>query len=199
MKSRLVLYALMLASLLGLSACAGLSTLNSDVASYGAWPADRKPGSFAFERLPSQAKNTARQEQLEAVASVALEKTGFTIAPDAKSADVLVMIGARISVEEANPWDDPFWWQYHNSFWHHGPRMYPYSYYYLGNRRYDREVLLVLRDRQSGEALYEARASNNGLTVGDASLLGAMFEAALKDFPRAVSETHSVSVQMQRP
>lgn len=199
MKFRSVLYVLMLASLLGLSACAGLYTVSSDVASYGAWPADRKPTSFAFERLPSQARNSERQDQLEAAASAALEKTGFSAAPDMQSADVLVMVGARVSVQDVSPWDDPFWWQYHHSFWHNGPWIHPYSYTYLGSQRYDREVVLVLRDRKSGEALYEARASTNGPTVGDLKLLGAMFEAALKDFPRTVSESHSVSVQVPRP
>ena len=198
MKYRFVLFALMTASLLGLAGCAGFGSVTSDVASYGTWPSERKPASFAFERLPSQAKNTARQDRLEAAATAALERAGFSVAPDAKRADVLVMIGARVSQEDANPWDDPFWWQYRYSFWRHGPSVYPYSYFYLNNRRYDRDVVLVLRDRHSGEALYEARASTNGPTGGDASLLGAMFEAALKDFPRTISEKHSVSVQLQR-
>ena len=106
MKSRFVLYVLMAASLLGLTACAGLSAVNSDVASYGTWPSERKPSSFAFERLPSQAKNTARQDPLEAAATAALQKAGFSRALDAKSADVLVMVGARISVQEISlgPW-----------------------------------------------------------------------------------------------
>ncbi len=200
MKYRFALFALVTASLLGLAGCAGFGSVTSDVASYGAWPSERKPASFAFERLPSQAKNTQRQDKLEAAATAALERVGFSRAPDTKHADVLVMTGARISLEEANPWDDPFWWQYRNSFWRHGPSVYaypyPYSYYYFGNRRYDREVALVLRDRHSSEVLYEARASSNGATAGDAGLLGAMFEAALADFPRTNSEKHSVSVQL---
>ena len=49
----------MLAALV-LSGCAGLNNVTSEVSSYGQWPADRKPASYAFERLPSQ---QARPEQ----------------------------------------------------------------------------------------------------------------------------------------
>lgn len=198
MKSRFVLYALMTASLLGLAACAGFGTLTSDVTSYGVWPIDRKPTSFAFERLPSQAKNTARQELLEAAATTALQKAGFSPSADAKSADVLVMVGARISVQEISPWDDPFWWQYHHGFWRHSPRLNPYSSYYLGNRRYEREVAVVLRDRQGGAVLYEGRAANDGLNEGDVPVIAAMFEAAMSDFPRTIPEPHDVKLPLQR-
>lgn len=198
MKTRFTLYGLLLASLLSLAACAGFGTVTSDVASYGAWPAERKPSSFAFERLPSQVKNSARQDKLEAAATAALQKAGFSLATEPNSADVLVMVGARISVQELSPWDDPFWWQYHRSFWRHSPRLSPYSSYYLGNRRYEREVAVVLRDHQGGAVLYEGRAANDGLSEGDASVVGAMFEAAMSDFPRTIPEPHDVTVPLQR-
>ena len=47
-----------------LAGCAAMNSLTSDVASYSAWPADRKPGSYAFERLPSQ---QARPERLRPI------------------------------------------------------------------------------------------------------------------------------------
>ena len=37
-----------------LGGCAAFNNLASDVSSYGPWPAERKPASFVFERLPSQ-------------------------------------------------------------------------------------------------------------------------------------------------
>jgi hypothetical protein len=200
MKIRFALYGLLTASLLGLAACAGFGTINSDVASYGAWPAERKPSTFAFERLPSQGKDSERQAKLENAAAAALQKAGFTQAADLKSADVTVMVGARSRSTRVSPWDDPFWWQRRTTFWRHSPMLRPYPYNaMMGNRRYDREVALVLRDRASGEAMYEGRASTDGPTIGDDGLLGAMFQAAIADFPRTVSETHVVSVPVPRP
>ena len=52
------------AALLG--GCAALSSVSSDVASFGEWPAGRAPGSYAFERLPSQQALAAETEALEA-------------------------------------------------------------------------------------------------------------------------------------
>lgn len=198
-KTRFALYGLLVAAVVGLSGCAGMYTVRSEVSSYGAWPAERKPASFAFERLPSQGKEDTRQAQLETAATAALLKAGFGPATDAKSADVLVMVGARVSLQERGPWEDPFWWQYRTSFWRYSPLHRPYAYNNaLGNRRYEREVALVLRDRKTGEAIYETRANSDGLSVGDDALLGAMFEAAIKDFPRTIPEPHEVAVSLQR-
>ncbi|MDH5541307.1 MAG: DUF4136 domain-containing protein, partial [Rhizobacter sp.] len=80
-----------------LGGCASLNTVRSEVVTYGAWPAERKPGRYAFERLPSQQANAVRQAELEAAAARALAAAGFTAAPDAAQADVIVQIGARIS------------------------------------------------------------------------------------------------------
>ena len=60
--------------------------------------------------------------------------------------------------------------------------------YYAGlhadwSTRYERNVAVLLRDRATGTPLYEAHAQTSGGTSGDATLLGAMFEAALDGFP----------------
>ena len=47
----------LLIALLGtaaLAGCAGLNTVSGEVSSFGGWPAGRAPGSYSFERLPSQ-------------------------------------------------------------------------------------------------------------------------------------------------
>ena len=53
-----------------LAGCASLNSLTSEVSSYSQWPADRKPGSYAFERLPSQQNEW--QTRVEAWADPAL-------------------------------------------------------------------------------------------------------------------------------
>ena len=39
---------------LGLGGCAAMRSVSSEVSTFGEWPATRKPGTYAFERLPSQ-------------------------------------------------------------------------------------------------------------------------------------------------
>ena len=58
------------------------------------------------------------------------------------------------------------------------------------DRRYDRAVALLMRDRASGEALFEAHASNEGMTMGSDALLTPLFDAALAEFPK-VNRNHT--------
>ena len=196
-----LLSALSVAALVG---CAALGNVTSEVATYGDWPAGRTPGRYAFERLPSQQAKPERQAALEAAAAKALESAGFKAASDAAQADVIVQLGARISRTEVSPWDDPLWWRWGGGYWR-SPVWRPsrsafYPYPYWGARtdwstRYERNVALLLRDRASGTPLFEAHAQTDGVTTGDDALLGAMFEAALKDFPAAGAKTpRSVTV-----
>ena len=79
-----------LAAALLLAGCAALNQLTSEVATYGEWPAGRKAGSYAFERLPSQQAKAQQQADLEAAAAKAMEQAGFTVAKDPATADVIV-------------------------------------------------------------------------------------------------------------
>jgi hypothetical protein len=192
---------LLIATLLG--GCAALNRVHSEVTTYSDWPADRKPGRYAFERLPSQKANATRQAELEAAASGALEKAGFTVVPDAAQADVIVQIGARLTRVEVSPWDDPLWWRWGAGYWRAPAWRSSRSMYYAGLHadwatRYERSVALLLRDRASGTPLFEAHAQTEGGTSGDSALLGAMFEAALQGFP-AVGAQNPRTVTVQLP
>ena len=181
--------------------CASLNTIDTDVSSYGTWPAGRAPGSFAFERLPSQQAQAERQGALEAAARDALEKAGFAQAADPASADVTVQLGARITRYDTSPWDDPFWWRGATPWRHPGyhPGWY-HPHFGFGSTystpRYDREVALLVRDRRTGAPLYETRATSDGYSAGDTSLLAAMFEAALKDFPTPAVSPRRVTMPL---
>jgi hypothetical protein len=171
-----------------LGGCAVLNSVTSEVTSFSEWPADRKPGSYAFERLPSQKANAQRSAELEGAAARALEKAGFTPAADPARADVIVQLGARVSRTEIAPWDDPLWWRWGGGYWRspawRGAR-WPYYASWQADwyARYERTVAVLVRERASGVPLYEAYAQTEGGTTGDVRLLGAMFEAALADFP----------------
>ncbi len=203
---RLVLTSLSAAALLAVTGCAGPYMFSADVSSYGNWPADRKPGTYAFDRLPSQQQNdeaARRQTALEDAAKAALERAGFTPAADVKTADVLVTLGARVTAYDPVPWDDPLWWRWRG-------RLYSPRYGYVGpgpwgwrqdpffDRRYDRAVAVLLRDRASGEALYEAHASNEGMSASADTLLAPLFAAALAEFPKVTPKSHRVSIQAMR-
>lgn len=186
-----------------LAGCAALNTVTSDVTTFSEWPAERQPGRYAFERLPSQKADATRTAALEAAAAKALEKAGFTPAPDAAQADVMVQIGARISRTEISPWDDPLWWRWGpTGYWRSPSWRAPRSMYYTGLRsdwytRYERNVALLLRDRASNTPLFEAHAQTEGGSSGDPALLGAMFEAALEGFPaKEAQNPRRVSVSL---
>ena len=195
---RLVFRSFALAAPLLLAAgCAGLNRLDSDVNSYSHWPAGRQPTTFAFERLPSQQAQPAQQDQLEQAARDALAKAGFTEATAAGQSDVTVQVGLRVNRQDSYPYyDGPFGWR--GSFWYGRGGWWggPGASLAYQSTRYEREVAVLIRDRKTGEALYETRASSDGLTSGDEATLAAMFEAALKDFPQPAVNPRRVSVPL---
>lgn len=192
---------------LTLSACTGVRTLSSAVSSYGDWPAERKPGSYAFDRLPSQQAFAAESDALEANARVALERAGFKPVAAGETPELLVQIGARIDQISVSPWDDPLWWRGGFGYWRYGPWISPRWGLASGpgwgprwdRPRYERQVALLIRDRASGKPLFESRASSEGSGRADAQLLSAMFEAAMADFPKPAPNPHRVDVVLAPP
>ncbi len=186
-------------ALLLLGGCAGLNTLTAEVSSFGEWPADHRPGSYAFERLPSQQARAAEAEALEAAARAALAQAGFTPAAAGATPDVLVQVGSRVGRSEA-PWADPFWWRGGFGYWRPNPWVGPrwgYSAQFDLSARYEREVAVLIRDRASGKPLFEARASHESVsTSASAPTLAAMFSAALADFPKLGLNPRSVTVTL---
>lgn len=182
-----------------LSGCAALNTVTSEVSSFSAWPAERKPGSYAFERLPSQQARAGQQQLLEDSARRALEGAGFTPAAEGQTSEYVVQLGARVSATEAY-YDDPFWWR-GGLYYHRFARPWPYYGVGMGlpTVTYEREVALLIRDRKSGQPLYETRASNDGGSPSMKSLLPAMFEAAMKDFPAGGVTPRRVTTEISPP
>jgi Domain of unknown function (DUF4136) len=183
-----------------LSGCAALNSVTSEVSSFGEWPAERKAGSYAFERLPSQQARAAEAEALEKAALGALRKAGFSPVTAGQEPEVLVQLGARLTQTQRSPWDDPIWWSGGFGRWHRGP--WPGPYWGLSLRwpppppSYETEVALLLRDRASGKPLYETRAATQGSHGAGSATLAAMFEAALADFPRPAISPRRVTVTL---
>ena len=205
------LSALALAGLM--TGCASTRLLDSDVNSFGNWPAGRAPGTFAFERLPSQQAQPGQQAQIEAAALPALEQAGFrpAVAPPPSSTggapafrapEVLVQVAARTLRYDGGWNGDPFWpggafyrggvgrWRGGGSYGLYGVRGWSPTYYL-------NEVSLLIRDARSQQVLYETRAQNDGVWF-DAAVHAALFEAALKDFPRPALSPRRVTVEIPR-
>ena len=194
-----------------LAGCASLHSVDTSVATFGAWPADVAPGTYAFDRLPSQEANMARQQALENAAAMALAGAGFKPAADGARPAVMVQIGARTERFEQSPWDDPFWWGGPRRFGYAGWASYPGGFGPWGPYGlhhgiwapfppqpdvYLHEVALLIRDASTGKALYETRASSDGYSPGGDRLMAAMFDASMKDFPRTNDKAHNVRVEL---
>ncbi len=196
-----------------LSGCASMYNIDADVSSFSRWPADRGTATYAFERLPSQQAQPQQAQMLEDVARPAIEGAGLVAAPEGVVPDVTVQVGARISETALSPYDDPFWYggmyPWHRPFgyryygrpywgpywgggWHRG-----YGYWGSYSPYYDREAAVLIRDKRSGEPLYESRAQSQGPTVGLTTVLPALFVAAMKDFPAgSATNPHRITVEM---
>ena len=206
-------------AMVALSGCSSLHVLDTEVSTFSRWPAGRAPATYAFERLPSQQANPQAAAVLEDSARRAVEAAGFVPAAEGAVPDVSVQIGARVTATELSPWTDPFWYgpygwgpyrpvfygRYGRGYWgpYGSPYWGPYGRYgawgpgYYDFPYYEREVAVLIRDKKSGEPLYEARAQSEGTASGDPSLLPAMFSAALTDFPKgAEANPHRVSVSI---
>lgn len=186
---------------LGLGGCASLNTISSEVTSFGLWPEGRAKGRYLIERLPSQLARADRdgtQAAVEEGAHQALQAAGFTRVGDLAAADVVVQIGARVTRFEVSPWHDPLWWRWGPGYWR-GPGWVgwrtPPGVYWRQAPLPEREVAILLRDRASSQPLWEARATSSGSGIGT-EVFGAMFTAALADFPKARPEPHTVSVPL---
>lgn len=193
-----------------LAGCATVKDVSSDVSSFGDWPADRAPGTYAFERLPSQQAQAETTDLLEAAAAPALERAGFRRAAEGQQPDVLVQVGARDSRNATQVWDDPLWWYggygYGYGYGHGrgygrygpwGPGYYGYGYGgRYGRTRYESQVALLIRDRATGKPLHETRAAAESYSRADAAMFGALFSAALVDFPRLGVNPRRVVVEL---
>lgn len=212
---RKTLYQLILPmAVLALSGCAA-TQLTSDVSTYSQWPAERKPGSYAFERLPSQQADPANQELLENSARRALDGAGFKLATDPASAEYLVQLGARVGYGDRSFYYDPWggwgwgggmaygrWgrpYGYRYGGWGYGwgyPYAYPFGY---PIPTYEREVALLIRDRRNGAPLFEARATSDGTGSSIEALLPALYQAALKDFPNGGVNPRRITTELAPP
>ncbi|MGP1516448.1 MAG: DUF4136 domain-containing protein [Ottowia sp.] len=158
---------------------------------------------YRFEQLPLQSAQPGA-EHLQAMAQAALARAGLV--RDDAAARVTVQVSAHISPQWTSPWYDPYWddgW----GFWpgrfyfglgsggfYGGAWMWDSSYRYYNSR-----VSLVMRDAQNGQVLYETRAQHEGARSHSDTVLQALFDAALQDFPHPPAGRRRVVIPLAEP
>jgi hypothetical protein len=178
-----------------LAGCATGYLLDNNVQSFSGLGAMPASPTYRFERLPSQQASPG-QSQLEAIADPALFKAGFR--RDDAAPRYSVQVTARVQ-PVLSPWADPWdgWGGWGMGFRGRGvglgfggpfPRMERPWYY--------REVGVIVRELPAGRVAYETHAMNDGPWAGDASILPAMFEAALQGFPTPPPGPRRVDIQV---
>ena len=192
------------ASMLLLAGCAGMQDVTSKVSSFGAWPQGRAPGSYVFERLPSQQNRAQEQAMLEAAAAPALAAAGFKKVEDAQQADVTVQLGAQTLIENRARHGDP-WYPYGRPYL--GPWRPGFGGWWGGGGRggvsismameppwVQMQVDLLIRDRRNNQVLYETHALHERVGSPLDALYPLLFQAALKDFPHQAVSPRTVTV-----
>ena len=195
---------LSLAALAALLAGCAATRLDATVHTVGVWPDGRAPGSFAFERLPSQEAHADEQGKLELAATPAIERAGFKPA-GGEPADVLVQVADRTLQAQGiypDPFLSPYYWmgnpyagRWRGAGWGAGwgwgyGAGYVMPYYLI-------EVSVLVLDARSKKALYESRAQSDG-SWPDENTRAALFAAALKDFPYTAVSPRRVTVELPK-
>ena len=181
-----------------LSGCATGYLLDNNVQSFSSLPSLPPQPTYRFERLPSQQASPG-QTQLEALADPALFKAGLR--RDDAMPNYSVQVSARVQ-QALSPWADPWdrwggWGGWGGGFAGRGigigfggpfPRM--------ERPWFVREVAVVVRELPSNRVVYETHAFNDGPWGNNATVLPAMFDAALQGFPVAPAVLRRVNIQL---
>ena len=190
------------ALLLALGGCAGPRLIDSEVQSFTAAVPAQRPASYRLERLPSQTEGRA-QEQLEAMAAVALAKVELTPAPlvsgaiagtsaAAPTARYAVQVSAQVEAI-VSPYGDPFF----GGFWgHRSGRHFGGFGMSLESPWYRHAVHILLRDGVTGQPVYESSASFDGPWSDSGHLLPVVLDAALQGYPNPPAGPRKVVIEL---
>ncbi len=187
----------------GLGGCASINQVSADVSSYGQWPQDRAQPRYAFERLPSQQANADQQTRIEQAAAPELARKGFVRVDQAEQAEVLVQVAMQMRVMPAI-YDDPYYRPMDGRFF---GGVFSVGGIW-GNRggfgvgvmmeppRAQMQVDVLVRDRRTGQTVYETHANHQRVGAAYEGLMPALFRAALFDFPAPGISPRRVTVDV---
>lgn len=191
-----------------LTGCGTMRLVDADVRSYASPPFVPVGTSYRFERLPSQQIDVAQQARLEAMAQTALAKAGLQRNDAGASHSVQVSVGMK--VDPYSPWDRPsIGW---GAGWNFGfgvqsgnvliggggPFMGLPGFGMAEHPYYWRQVSLIIRNLSTNQVVYETHAAHDGRWADSEAVLPAMFEAALKDFPKPPPGVRRINMEIPR-
>jgi len=181
-----------------LAGCATVRLVDTQVRTYATLQAVPAGASYRFERLPSQQSHGEQQARIEAMVVPLLARAGLR--RDDASTQYSVQIGALTQRAPRAPWDDPMtgWGAPGRDYVVTGSGQVIYAPMMprMESPYYQREVSLLLRDLASGQVVYETHAAHDGRWADSEAVLPAMFEAALRDFPRAPPGTRKINIEI---
>ena len=216
-------YGLGLILLVGLSGCASVYRVDSQVESFARWSEAARsagetkateiavpapPQHYRFERLPSQESGPGARPKadLEQLAQGALAPLGWTVAEAPVNAHWTVQVQAESNRLPRAPWEDP--WDSWGGGW--SGRVFigsggsgagvMWSPWMLRSELpyYLRQVSLLIREAGTGRVVYETRAAHDGRWNSTPALWRAMLSAALKDFPQPPAGVRQVNLDVPR-
>lgn len=184
------------AATLSLAGCGTMTSLTADVSSFGQWPPTRPLPRYAFERLPSQQAQPDFQARVEAAARPVLTRKGFVEADSPQKADVLVQVAAQARTlysgyDPFDRWDGRFFGGFGGFWGGRGGLGFGMSFDPPVTQM---QVDVLIRDKASSQTLYETHATHRRAGGVVESLMPAMFDAALKDFPAQAISPRVVTV-----
>ena len=188
-----------------LAGCSGMRLVESQVrTSIPTEAAAIEPGAhYRFERLPSQT-DPVETDSVEAIAEAELTEVGLV--HDDKTARYSVQITTRMEAYMVDDWGRPYrGGPYYGTIMIGNGRYYGGPMFGMGMgmrfpppSQYRHEVVLLLRNLQSNQVVYETRATHEGPWNDRYNVLRATLAAALKDFPTPPAGPRRVKVEIPR-
>jgi hypothetical protein len=192
--------------------------VDTDVVSFTQWPSTAPPtpgSSYRFERLPSQQLALPQggisgmelsQEQLEAIATTALDKVGLRNSPNAAVLNVQVSASTRYAPRY--PYNGSAFGGGFGGFGGTGVALgagsagsfigFSFPLGMTESPLYLREVSIVMRDASNNAVVYESKASHSGIWSDAQLVLPAMFDAALQGFPSPPAGPRRINIEIPR-
>ncbi len=194
------------AAALLLYACAGQRATDIDVTAFATWGNAGLPvagSTYRFDLLPSQQLSTGPTRQLETITRDALARKGLQLATSPTAAKYSIQVSTSVQ-RVAGLGNYPY-----------GPTISAgagggsggFSAAGIGfgfpiggssNSEYRTELVLLVRNLQNSSIAYEARAYAQDGFPGDSTVLAAMAESALRDFPVPPAGIRRYRVELQR-
>lgn len=195
--------ATLLAAALLLGGCSSMRLVESQVRTSlpAEAPAIESGARYRFERLPSQT-DPVENDSIDAIAEAELQEVGLV--RDDQAARYSVLITTRMESFYVDDWGHPYGrGPYYGSIMIGNGRYYGGPMFGMGMRfpppsQYRHEVVLLIRDLQSNQVVYETRAMHEGPWNDRYNVLRATLAAALKDFPTPPASPRRVKVEIPR-